>query len=296
MSLDQAPEGTGGSESSGNRWTVARVLEWMTSDFVGLGLDSPRLDAELLAGHVLGLERIELYLQFDRPLSEEELAGVRQVVRRRRQHEPVAYIRQVREFFGRPFFVDARVLIPRPETELLVEQALAAAPEGGEVLDLCTGSGAVALTMAAEREDLSVTGADVSSDALRVAQINATSMCLKVSFERSDLFGNLSVKEYDVITANPPYLRSDELHALMPDVREHEPRLALDGGEGGMDFIQRIAREAPKFVCPGGLVAIEVGQEQARLACSMLASEGWLSPTSHHDLAQIPRVVTARRP
>ena len=205
-------------------WTVRRIVAWMQADFTQRGIDSPRLDADLLVAHVLGVKRLALFLDPDRPLVDAELTQIRALVARRRAREPIAYILGEREFYGRSFRVTRDVLIPRPDTEVLVDEAkrfLAGAPEGA-VLDVCTGSGAVGVTLAAECAGRQVVVSDVSAEALAVAADNAARLDLGARLEarRGDLFAVVGEGErFACITINPPYIGQVELPDLMPEVR-----------------------------------------------------------------------------
>jgi len=284
------------------QWTLRRILAWLTSDLEKRGNPSARLDADLLVAHALGVKRIALYLDLERPLVEDELVRVRKLVERRRAHEPIAYILGEREFYGRRFEVTPEVLIPRPDTETLVEQALALlradAPEG-RVLDLCTGSGAIALSLAAELPDRRVVATDVSEPALAVAARNAAQLGVadRVELRAGDLFAALPAGErFALITANPPYVGAHELPTLAADVRDYEPHLALDAGSDALVFYRRIAREAPAYLAPGASLLVEVGYTQASDVVALLRERGLLDVRTHKDLAGIERVVIGRGP
>jgi release factor glutamine methyltransferase len=276
------------------------MLAWMTEDLAGRGVDGARLDAELLLAHALGGERLDLYLDLDRPLGEPELASVRALVVRRRQREPVAYILGRREFWGRRLQVTPDVLVPRPETELLVELGLARVGEGARrILDLCTGSGAVAIALACERPDSSVDATDMSEAALAVARANAAAHAVdaRVAFHAGDLFAALpKMRPYALVTANPPYIREGDWGSLPPDVREHEPRLALVAGPEGVEVHVRIAREAPRWLAPGGSLLVEVGVGQASTVAALFRDAGFAQVAAHRDLAGIERVVSGVAP
>ncbi|HVJ95081.1 MAG TPA: peptide chain release factor N(5)-glutamine methyltransferase, partial [Labilithrix sp.] len=216
-------------------WTIGSLVKWATDDFRSRGIESPRLDAEVLVAYALGIDRTRVIIEAMRPLEPAELALLRDLVKRRRSREPIAYLRGEREFYGRTFRVDSRVLIPRPDTETLVDVALARTQHVSlsmRQLDLCTGSGCVAITMARQRPTSKVLAIDVSADALAVARDNAYRLgAYNVAFLESDLFANVPPEaRFDVITANPPYIASAEIDGLMADVKDFEPRLALDGG------------------------------------------------------------------
>lgn len=278
-------------------WTIARMLRWMQDDFASRGIDNPRLDAELLLAHALGVERIRLYLDLERPLTADELDAVRGLVKRRRAREPVAYILGHRDFWGRRFKVTPAVLIPRPDTETLVEQALERLGEdhGADVIDLCTGSGCVAISLACERPGLRVTATDLSAEALAVARENAAALGAEVRFAQGDLFAD-EVGPFDLVTANPPYVREGELGALQPEVAEHEPTLALVAGPTGLEIYERLVPAAFERLRPGGHLLLEVGAGQAAAVGSLLTRAGFAEVVAHRDLGGHERVVAGRRP
>jgi release factor glutamine methyltransferase len=279
-------------------WTIRTVLEWTTRDFAARGIDSARLDAELLVAAALGIERVGLYLDLDRPLAESERSAIRALVSRRREREPVAYILGYRDFYGRRFSVNRSVLIPRPDTETLVEQVLSCVPEDRpcRVLDLGTGSGIIAITVAAERPLAQVTATDLSEDALSLARTNAAfhEVSERVSFELVDLCGSGSA--YDVIASNPPYIETAVIAGLQPEVRVHEPVLALDGGADGLDVIRRMLVELASVCEPGGQLLMEIGLGQATALRKLLAEHpAWELVAVHPDMGRIERVVQVRR-
>lgn len=284
-------------------WTVRRIAEWATQDFRARGIETPRLDAELILSDVLSLTRTQLILDYDRELSDAELTTLRSLIQRRRGREPLAYLRGHREFYGRDFVVDKRVLVPRPDTETLVDVALRRTAErslGTRILDLCTGSGAVAISLAKERPTARVLGTDISEQALSVARTNARRLgAYNVGLVRADLFDGIAEvllragwpRWFDLVVANPPYIPSAEIATLMPDVRDHEPRLALDGGTDGLDFCRRIVADAPSWLRAGGVLALELGAGQAPAVMALLQERGFADVRAERDLARIERVV-----
>jgi release factor glutamine methyltransferase len=279
-------------------WTVRRMLAWMVDDFRGVGIESARLDAELLLARVLGGDRVRLYMDMDRPLDAGELGALRAFIKRRRRHEPVAYILGEKEFYQRMLEVDSAVLVPRPETELVVDRALEllGADAAGPALDLCTGSGAIAISLAGERTGLVVDAVELSETALAVAQRNVTRHALdaRLTLFCGDLFAPLPAgRRYTLIVSNPPYVAEPDWAALDATVREHEPRLALVAGHDGLEVIRRIATEAPAWLVPGGKLLLEIGAGQAAAVEALLHSLGYGGVRSHLDLAGIPRVVEA---
>jgi len=346
------------------------VLDWTREDLERRGVDSPRVDAELLVADGIGCERIQLYLDLDRPLEPEELTRIRERVQRRREREPIAYILGEREFYGRSFAVSPAVLIPRPDTETLVDRALAflagdarvegerevvletaaevpseavegearlepiepepetppesdlgslaaevASPGSGRrspevgaprsavdvqrrVADLCTGSGCIGLSLAAERPELRVVLTDASAEALAVARRNAERLGLvdRVELREGDLFAPLGPARFDLIAINPPYLSEAELAECAPEVARHEPTMALVAGARGDELLERIARDAPGHLQPGGILLVEVGHRQGPAFAERLRAVPELEGViTHRDLGGIERVVEARR-
>lgn len=278
------------------RWTVLKILKWTADYFGDKGIAAPRLDAELLLAEVLGLDRVGLYLNFDRPLVAEELDRFREFVRRRSQREPVQYILGATEFWSLELEVDARVLIPRADTEVLVEESLALGPADARVLDVGTGSGAVAVALSHERPDWQMTAIDVDPGVLAVAAANAERHGLagRIAFREADL-ADLPGGPFDLVVGNPPYIPSAEWAELMPEVRDFEPRLALDGGSDGLDCYRLLADQAARLLAPGGWLLVEVGIGQADAVANLFAAAGLGDLRQRSDYADIPRVVGARR-
>jgi release factor glutamine methyltransferase len=255
--------------------------------------ETGRLDAELLLAHSLGRPRIELYTDFDRPLSSEELDAYRELVARRARHEPVAYILGEWGFRRLTLKVDRRALIPRPETEIVVERALAhlRGLDAPVVLDVGTGTGAIALAIADEHPGARVTAIDVSADALALARENVERAGLAVELLQYDAGDGLPGGPYDLVVSNPPYVEPSDLATLMPDVRDYEPHVALVGDR----MPQVVARAAFDVLRPGGHLVLEVGDGQALATAAMLAELGYVDVITTPDLAGRDRVVEGRR-
>lgn len=281
-------------------WTVGRVVRWASEDFARRGIESARLEADILLGEVLGLDRVRLLLAAERQLTSEELTRCRGLFQRRRAGEPISYILGRREFYGRTFHVDARVLVPRPETELLVDVALGRTAHrnlDGRALDLCTGSGCVGVTFARERPTWRVTLTDVDPGALAVAQDNALRLgaVWGTAFVESDLFDALPAdRRFELIASNPPYIPRAELEGLAPTVRDFEPSRALDGGADGLDFYRRIAEHSPSYLVKGGVLALEVGAGQAADVCLLLERAGFSGLERAVDYGGHERVVSGK--
>jgi release factor glutamine methyltransferase len=272
--------------------SVRDALDGAITAITAGGSPSPRLDAELLLADALGVTRGRLIIEPEMAVQGSAVRQFQSYVRRRSvEREPVAYILGTREFRRLSLSVDARVLVPRPETELLVEVA-SELPHGMSVLDCCTGSGAVALALKDEREDLSLTGSDVSQPALAVAQANAARLGLAVVWRRADLLDGLD-DEFDVVVANPPYVEHAVLATLQPEVSRHEPKLALDGGVDGLDVIRRLIEQAGRSRIT--TLAVEHGDGQADAVDQLSAAAGFTARDRRRDLAGFERVLVARR-
>jgi release factor glutamine methyltransferase len=262
------------------------------------GVENPRLDAEVLLAHVLGVSRLQVYLQFDKPLEASEVDGYREAVRRRARREPVAHITGVREFWSLELSVDARALVPRPETETLVEACLARMGNEGRLADLGTGSGAVALALLSDRPGWTAVGVERSPGALAVARENArrTGLEARVDLRHGDLFSSLGEEILDLVVSNPPYIPSAQIDQLEPEVSRFEPREALDGGPDGLDVIRKIAAGAPAHLTGTGIVAVEFGAGQESLVEAIFEATGAYGEAElARDLADRPRVAVARR-
>ncbi|QDU79231.1 Release factor glutamine methyltransferase [Polystyrenella longa] len=261
-------------------WTVKRILEWTTAHLQKHGSESPRLEAEILLAHARGCERIQLYTRYEEPLTDPERATMRDLVSRRAKREPVAYLVGYREFYSLKFKVTADVLIPRPDSETLVMEALGLSRDWSQpkVLDLCTGSGCIAVTFAANHLQAQVTATDISTAALRIAAQNATKhgVADRVRLCEGNLFGALQSSgdsKFNLILSNPPYIRTSELKTLEPDVARYEPHLALDGGEDGLDLVRTLIRDASRFLSPDGHLLVEMDPEQVDATLKFVATE-----------------------
>jgi len=281
--------------SSAMKWTVGTLLKRATEILRERGSRSPRLDAELLLTHSLGFkDRVELYTNFERPLTEEEVENYRQLIIRRAKGEPVAYITDKKEFFGFEFHVERGVLIPRPETELLVEVVYDYIKEkqGLKVVDVGTGSGCIVLTLCKLTEGKHCFyGIDISSKALSVAELNREKLgCSSVSFLKGDLLEPIDFP-VDVVVSNPPYVPVGDSR-LDREVLKFEPAVALFGGKTGYEIIERLIVQASDKLKPGGFIAFEVGEGQANRVASLLESFGFRSINVLKDLSKIDRVIT----
>ena len=288
-------------------WTVRRILEWTTSYFTRKSVDAPRLSAELLLAHVLSVPRIRLYTDYERPLAEAQLAAMRALVQRAGEEEPIAYLTGRAHFFNLEFEVTRDVLIPRPDTETLVENVLQLARnqagfEAPRVLDLCTGSGCVAAAVAHHLKAAMVVATDVSAASVEVARRNVERLGLagRVVIEHGDLFEPLArmvdAQPFHLVVANPPYIATAQIEALDRSVRDYEPLEALDGGLDGLAIHRRILDGAPRHLIPGGRIYLEIAFDQGELALQLAAErDGFDDVRVLKDYAGHERVLTARR-
>jgi len=278
------------------RWTVLKILQWTADYFTGKKIAAARLEAELLLAATLGLDRVGLYINFERPLDSAELAAFRQQVQRRAKGEPVQYILGETEFWSLPFTVCPAVLVPRADTEVLVEEALARLNNSGSVLDVGTGSGAIAIALAHDKPGVQVTALDCSEEALQVARGNAerNGVAERVACIAGDL-AELPPGPFAMVVSNPPYIPSADCEQLMPEVRDHEPRLALDGGEDGLTAYRQLVSQASRVLIMGGWLLVEVGIGQADKVAAMFKAAGFVEITCRDDYAGIPRVVAGRK-
>jgi release factor glutamine methyltransferase len=280
-------------------WTVLELLRWTTDYFKRHGIDSARLDAEVLLAHALEVDRLRLYLDYEKPVLAEERDRFRTLVgRRATERVPVSQLLGSREFWSLSFRVSSDVLTPRPETETLVEAALAKLPdpEGAyRVLDLGTGSGAIALSIASERPQAEITATDLSKAALQIAAQNADDLQARerIRLLEGDLFVPVESERFDVIVSNPPYVARDDEATLPPELA-HEPELALFGGADGLTVIRRLVAEAGDHLSPGGWLLIELAPMQVETVEEIFAAAGFEDVERRFDLAKRPRVVGAR--
>jgi len=281
-------------------WTTLSVLDWTTQRFTEAGIAAARLEAQLLLAHVLQCSRVQLYTGFDKPLGEAELAAYRGLIKRRLAGESVSYLLGEQEFWGLPFYVDANVLVPRPDTETVIEVARGLRADRAapcRVLDLCTGSGAIAVALAKELPAATVIATDVSPAAAAIARRNAerNKLADRVEVRVGDLFAPVAGERFDVITANPPYIASAVIPTLSAEVRG-EPVLALDGGPDGLAFYDRICAAARDHLVPGGALVVEHGYDQAEAVRARFERAGFTGVTLVHDLGKNPRVTRGIAP
>jgi release factor glutamine methyltransferase len=298
-------------------WTIGRLIEWTRGFFEKKGIPQPRLEAEILLAHVLGRERIDLYMRYDESVGEDDRARLRELVRRRAGREPTRHLIGTCEFMSLALKVTPDCLIPRPETELLVEEVLrmfgvkrrpagagaaaGADPKPVTAIDLCTGCGCVAVSLAVYLPSARIAATDISAAALAVARENAEGhgVADRIRFLEGDLFEPLDaadVQPADLLVANPPYVAEAEWAALEPEIREHEPRAALVAGPTGTEVIERIVRGAPAYLKPGGTMLVEIGAEQgAAVAAKVPQVRGLGDVHVVKDYAGLDRLLAAKK-
>lgn len=284
--------------AAGDIWTVRRILEWTAEYLKQRGIESPRLESELLLAHARRCQRIRLYTDFEEPLSDQERATMRELVQQRARRVPLAYLVGSREFYGKPFDVAPGVLIPRPETETLVDVALECLPrdEPRRVVEVGIGSGCIAVTIARLRPLCRIVATEISAEAAEIAQRNAVQQGVADRVEiriGSGLDPVVSDEPFDGIVSNPPYIRDDERASLAPEVAEHEPARALFAGADGLDVVRLIAGRAAACLVPGGFIAMELDPSQCTGVGALLLESGFQATTVRKDLSGNDRVVTA---
>ena len=286
-------------------WTITKLLNWVTQFLTDNGIESPRLSAELLLSHVLGLKRIELYTQYNKAVEKQELDKLRELVRRAGQHEPIAYLVGKTEFYSMELNVTPDCMIPRPETELLVQRAIEflRTRNGPQyVCDLCTGSGCIAVAIAKNFPNAKIIATDICDTALAVAATNVEKHNLqdKITLLSGDLFDpiipQLDVGKFDLIVCNPPYVSSGEYEKLDKNVRDYEPRLALFAGDDGLDIYRRIIEKVDSFLKPDAALILEIGYAQGHAITELLKQTGVFAGIKiERDFHNNDRIVTASK-
>jgi release factor glutamine methyltransferase len=284
-------------------WTLIELINWTKDYLETKGIEKSRLEAELLLADMLGMKRIDLYVSFQRAMSKQELELHKSRVLKRASGAPVQYITGKTSFMGYPIVVDQRVLIPRPETEVLVEEAarFARHTAATNALELGTGSGAISIALAKLAPSLKIVATDISNEALEVAleNLRANGVEERIELVRGDLFDSIGARDsahsFDLVVSNPPYIAHGDIARLPKEIRDFEPAPALDGGENGMDVIRRILAAAPEYLKPGGKLFLEIGSGQGKLVEEAIADlEGFAEAEIKQDLAGMDRVLIAR--
>lgn len=283
-------------------WTIKKLLDWVSEYFTDKGIDSPRLSAELLLSHVLDTQRIMLYANFDKTVAPSHLDTLRPLVKRCGAHEPLAYLIGHTEFYSLRFVLTPDVLIPRPETEGLVEKAIdflrALDTPEPKVLDLCTGSGCIAGAIAKNVPSAKLTATDISKNAIRIAQKNFQSLGIgdRIETRTGDLFDAIEPGEtFDLIVSNPPYVTDGEYENLDPNVKDYEPAQALKAGPEGLDLIEKIIQAAPASLAPKAALILEMGYRHGSNVQNLLQNANYTDIRIHKDHAGHDRIAFARK-
>lgn len=274
--------------------TLRELLEAGTSELDEAGIESPQVDAFYLLEYVCGINRTSYLLNKDKQITKEAEQAYFEVIERRAAHEPYQYITGVADFLGFTINVNENVLIPRLDSEILIEEALKVIPENAKVLDMCTGSGCLAIAIKC-MSDVMVTASDISESALELARKNAAENAAEIEFSQGDLFEKLDGRIFDVIISNPPYVTEGEYRELTPEVKDHEPKLALTAGEDGLDIYRKMIPEAAKHLKVGGWLLMEMGCFQAKANEALLADSGYKDIKVVKDLAGLDRVIMGRK-
>lgn len=289
-------------------WTLKRILDWSSDYLSQKGMEHARLESEILLCHVLKLRRLDLYLQFERPLSRDELADYKAVIKRRVNFEPSAYIVGQREFWSRQFFVSPDVLIPRPDTEVLIELILQKfkkhpiTQKSIKGFELGIGSGAISVTLLSEFPEVKMAALEISSAAIQIAERNAKyhGVDTRLSIQSGDFFSDDMLSQIpdaslDFVVSNPPYISEDEYQQLSPTVKDFEPKLALVSGSTGLEFYLRLAQFSKRTLVPSGFLAVEIGENLGQSVKSIFEDAGLQNVTLHRDYAHHDRVVMGEK-
>jgi release factor glutamine methyltransferase len=289
------------NSSTAQTWTILSLINWATEYLREKNFENPRLNVELLLSHSLQCSRVQLYTSFEKPLSKDELANFKQLFQRRLQHEPLQYIIGETEFFGLKFLVDKRVLIPRPETEILVEEVINhcktfSQNETINILDIGTGSGNIPVTLAKHISNANIFSIDISNDALELAKENAkrNEVENKIEFLIDDIFilqSKIKNLKFDIIVSNPPYISIEEFETLQPEIKNYEPIIATTDNADGLSFYKRISELGKELLKVNGMVAVEIAYNQSELVKSIFAKANFKNITSRKDYNGIERVM-----
>lgn len=277
-------------------WTTLKVLNWTKDFLASKGIENSRLEAEWMLCAATGLDRVGLYLQYDKPLNDGELSSYRSMVTRRAKREPLQHILGTQEFMGIEYEVNSDVLVPRHDTEVLIKLAMTLAPDPESILDIGTGSGCIAVSMAIRCPQSLVTATDISHAALEVARRNIINQGLNIELLSGSLFEPVIARKFDLIVSNPPYIPTEDIIHLELEVRDYDPPGALDGGPDGLDIYRLLVPQALSYLNPSGWLLLEVGKGQAHDVIDLInATDGYQQTTSAFDPGGVERVVAAQR-
>jgi len=274
-------------------WTILEIIKWTTDFFKSKNIDNSRLDAELILSHYLKIPRLQLYLNYDQPLLPEERENIKKAVIRRANLEPLQYILEETEFYNTTLKTDRRALIPRHETELLVEE-IVKNNKPRNILDIGTGSGAIAISLAKRLPEARVTACDISDEALELARENAQKNGVSVDLVNSDIFDKI-IGRFDVIVSNPPYISKKEYAELQPEIRRFEPVIALVAEENGIYFYRKILEKAADYLTCEGKIYFEIGSKQAESITEIAKKNGYTNIIVKKDYNDFDRIVILRK-
>ncbi len=272
--------------------TSKELLRWGIDELNSAGIGEAESDARILLEHFANIDRQKLILDGDCEVADDKEHAFLEAIAKRLKHIPVQYITGVQNFMGIDFAVNEDTLIPRFDTEVLVEEVLKVIKDGDRIMDMCTGSGCILLSILKYSNECDGTGVDISEGALRVATANAANLDIDAKFVKSNLFESVKKEEYDIIVSNPPYIKSDVIASLMPEVREHEPMLALDGDADGLSFYRKIVAKAHEYLRDGGMLLFEIGYDEGDDVSQMMKTAGYADVRVIKDLAGLDRVVS----
>ncbi len=281
------------------QWTILELLRWTTDYFQQKEVENPKLTAEVLLAHTLNADRMHLYVHFEQPLQKKERDRFKTLIRQRVQGIPTQYLTGKQEFWSLEFQVAPGVLIPRPETEHLVEAAIKVAAQFSQpaILDIGTGSGIIAICLKKELPAANISASDLSDDALTIARYNTETLLKNgsmIHFQQGDIFEPFKDRSFDMIVSNPPYISAGDYKTLAQEIRAHEPQIALYAGEEGLDIYHRLIPEARTYLRPGGYVLVEIGYGQKESVVGIFQQEGFVIKDTIKDYAGIERVVIAK--
>ena len=271
-------------------WTISKLLDWTTNEFTKININSPKQNAETILAHVLNIKRLDIYLQLEKGISEEKLEIIFNMISRRKDKEPLQYILGETEFYGYRIFVNSSVLIPRPETELLVEKIIKEERNINSILDIGTGSGAIAIALAKKLKEVTIDATDISEDALRIANQNAMLNCVNINILKSDIFENV-LSRYDLIISNPPYISLTDYEELPTEIKNFEPRSALLADNNGLFFYNKILQNAKEYLTESGKIYFEIGYDQAEEITEIAKENGFSDIGVFKDLNGFDRIV-----
>ena len=280
-------------------WTIMKMIKWSQDFFAKYDIENPRLDAEVLLSYVMKMDRFHLYVNFERELNDKQLADYKVLIKQRINHVPVAYLIAYKPFMSINFDVSPDVLIPRPDTETLVEETLKKLKKLSgklKVADIGTGSGAIAVSIAKLNANVVIDAVDISEKAIKIAEQNAAKnkVADKITFHVGNLTEPLKGQKFNAIVSNPPYIPSKIMEGLQPEVAKYEPRIALDGGEDGLKFYRQLIEQSPEFLVNGGFLAVEIGYDQAQSVTKLFETNNHFKNIEViKDLSRNDRVVVA---